>query len=168
MFKVEMLGLMKDMKMMLCIVEIVKGLWMVYVGVMVVCILGFYWVGMSGFDVICYGFLIMGLGGFLIYDVSFGYFDLLVIEVVVIGFMLIVGMNFGMFFFVVIGCLLWFYLYDLEVGWFFGVMLISILIVVIYIWKDGMYVEFDMVVCYVVFNFVLIVIIIGYVSVDFV
>jgi len=167
MFKAETPGPMKDAKMTPRIAETAKGLWLVYFGVSVACILGFHWAGMSWFDAICHGFSTMGLGGFSTHDASFGFFDSPAIEAVAILFMLIAGMNFGTLFLAVHGRSLRPYLHDPEAGWFIGVTLVSILIVAIYIWKDGVYAELDTAVRHVAFNLVSIATTTGYASVDF-
>ncbi|MBP5997051.1 MAG: TrkH family potassium uptake protein [Azonexus sp.] len=167
MFKAETPGPMKDAKMTPRIAETAKGLWLVYFGVSLACILGFHWAGMSWFDAICHGFSTMGLGGFSTHDASFGFFDSPAIEAVAILFMLIAGMNFGTLFLAVHGRSLRPYLHDPEAGWFIGVTLVSILIVAIYIWKDGVYAELDTAVRHVAFNLVSIATTTGYASVDF-
>jgi len=167
MFKAETPGPMKDAKMTPRIAETAKGLWLVYLGVSVACILGFRWAGMSWFDAICHAFSTMGLGGFSTHDASFGFFDSPAIEAVAIVFMLIAGMNFGTLFLAVHGRSLRPYLHDPEAGWFIGITLVSILIVAIYIWKDGVYAELDTAVRHVAFNLVSIATTTGYASVDF-
>ena len=167
MFKAETPGPMKDAKMTPRIAETAKGLWLVYLGVTVTCILGFQWAGMSWFDAICHGFSTMGLGGFSTHDASFGFFDSPAIEAVAILFMLIAGMNFGTLFLAVHGRSLRPYLHDPEAGWFIGVTLVSILVVAIYIWKDGVYAELDTAVRHVAFNLVSIATTTGYASVDY-
>ena len=167
MFKAETPGPMKDAKMTPRIAETAKGLWLVYLGVTVTCILGFQWAGMSWFDASCHGLSPMGLGGFSTHDASFGFFDSPAIEAVAILFMLIAGMNFGTLFLAVHGRSLRPYLHDPEAGWFIGVTLVSILVVAIYIWKDGVYAELDTAVRHVAFNLVSIATTTGYASVDY-
>lgn len=167
MFKAETPGPMKDAKMTPRIAETAKGLWMVYLGVSVACILGFHWAGMSWFDAVCHAFSTMGLGGFSTHDASFGYFDSPAIEAVAITFMLIAGMNFGTLFLSVSGRSLRPYLSDPEAGWFIGITLISILIVATYIWKDGIYPEMDTALRHTAFNLVSIATTTGYASVDY-
>jgi trk system potassium uptake protein TrkH len=167
MFKAETPGPMKDAKLTPRIAETAKGLWLVYFGVSLVCILSYRWAGMNWFDAICHGFSTMGLGGFSTHDASFGYFDSSAIEVVAIVFMLIAGMNFGTLFLSVSGRSLRPYLRDPEAGWFLGVTLLSILVVAIYIWKDGAYADLNVAVRHVAFNLVSIATTTGYASVDF-
>ena len=95
MFKAETPGPMKDAKMTPRIAETAKGLWLVYVGVSIACIVSYHWAGMSWFDAVCHGFSTMGLGGFSTHDASFGFFNSPAVEFVAIVFMLIAGMNFG-------------------------------------------------------------------------
>lgn len=167
MFKAETPGPMKDSKMTPRIAETAKGLWLVYLGVSIACALGYRWAGMSWFDAICHMFSTMGLGGFSTHDASFGYFDSPAIEAVSIVFMLIAGMNFGTLFLAVSGRSLRPYFSDPEAGWFIGVTLFSILVVAMYIWKDGLYVEFDTALRHAAFNVVSIATTTGYASVDF-
>ena len=53
--------------------------------------------------------------------------------------MLIAGMNFGTLFLAVRGRSLRPYLADPEAGWFMAVCGVSVLVVALYIWKDGSY-----------------------------
>ena len=167
MFKAETPGPMKDAKMTPRIAETAKGLWLVYLGVSVACILGFRLAGMSWFDAVCHAFSTMGLGGFSTHDASFGFFDSPAIEAVAIVFMLIAGMNFGTLFLAVSGRSLRPYLSDPEAGWFIGVTLLSILVIAIYIWKDGIYADMDTALRHTAFNLVSIATTTGYASVDY-
>ncbi len=167
MFKAETPGPMKDSKMTPRIAETAKGLWLVYLGVTVACILSYRWAGMEWFDAFCQAFSTMGLGGFSTHDASFGFFDSPEIEFVAIVFMLIAGMNFGTLFLAVIGRSVRPYLRDPEAGWFIGVTLFSIFMVAMYIWKDGVYAEFETALRHAAFNVVSIATTTGYASVDY-
>jgi len=167
MFKAETPGPMKDSKMTPRIAETAKGLWLVYLGVSIACIVGYRWAGMTWFDAVCHGFSTMGLGGFSTHDASFGYFDSPAIEFVAIVFMFIAGMNFGTLFLAVSGRSLRPYLHDPEAGWFVGICFISIFFVAIYIWKDGMYADLDTAVRHTAFNLMSIATTTGFASVDF-
>ncbi|QRM18241.1 TrkH family potassium uptake protein [Dechloromonas sp. TW-R-39-2] len=167
MFKAETPGPMKDAKMTPRIAETAKGLWLVYLGVTVACCLSFRLAGMNWFDAVCHTFSTMGLGGFSTHDASFGYFDSPAIEAVAIVFMLIAGMNFGTLFLAVSGRSLRPYLQDPEAGWFIGVTLVSIFVVAVYIWKDGIYADLDTAMRHAAFNLVSIATTTGFASVDF-
>ena len=167
MFKAETPGPMKDAKMTPRIAETAKGLWLVYLGVTVACLLAYKWAGMDWFDAFCHTFSTMGLGGFSTHDASFGHFDSPAIEAVAIVFMLIAGMNFGTLFLSVSGRSLRPYLHDPEAGWFIAVTVASIFVVAMYIWKDGMYAEFETALRHAAFNVASIATTTGYASVDF-
>jgi trk system potassium uptake protein TrkH len=167
MFKAETPGPMKDAKMTPRIAETAKGLWVVYVVVTIACIGAYKWAGMDWFDAVCHGFSTMGLGGFSTHDASFGYFDSQAIEAVAIAFMLIAGMNFGTLFLAVSGRSLRPYLHDPEAGWFVAVTFVSIFVVAMYIWKDGIYGEFDTALRHSAFNVLSIATTTGYASVDY-
>ena len=167
MFKAETPGPMKDSKMTPRIAETAKGLWLVYVVVSIACILAYRWAGMSWFDAVCHGFSTMGLGGFSTHDASFGYFDSPTIEMICVAFMLIAGMNFGTLFLAVSRRSLRPYWRDPEAGWFVGVCLLSIVMVAIYIWKDGAYPDVETALRHAAFNVVSIATTTGYASVDY-
>ena len=149
------------------IAETAKGLWLVYVGVSIACAISYRVAGMSWFDAVCHMFSTMGLGGFSTHDASFGFFNSPAIEAVCIVFMLIAGMNFGTLFLAVSGRSLRPYFHDPEAGWFIGVTLLSILVVAMYIWKDGVYPEFETALRHSAFNLVSIATTTGYASVDY-
>lgn len=149
------------------IAETAKGLWLVYLGVSVACAVSYHVAGMNWFDAICHTFSTMGLGGFSTHDASFGHFNSPAIEMVAIVFMLIAGMNFGTLFLSVSGRSLRPYLQDPEAGWFIGVTLISIFVVAVYIWKDGIYADLDTAMRHAAFNLISIATTTGFASVDY-
>jgi trk system potassium uptake protein TrkH len=167
MFKAETPGPMKDAKMTPRIAETAKGLWLVYLGVTVACCLSFRLAGMNWFDAVCHTFSTMGLGGFSTHDACFRYFDSPAFEAVAFVFILIAGLNFGTLFLAVSGRSLRPYLQDPEAGWFIGVTLVSIFVVAVYIWKDGIYADLDTAMRHAAFNLVSIATTTGFASVDF-
>ncbi|MEF8718400.1 MAG: potassium transporter TrkG [Candidatus Accumulibacter necessarius] len=95
MFKAETLGPMKDSKLTPRMAQTAKGLWVVYAGITVLCILAYHWAGMTWFDAVVHAFSTIGLGGFSTHDACFGFCNSPAIEAVSILFMLIAGMNFA-------------------------------------------------------------------------
>ena len=126
MFKAETPGPMKDSKMTPRIAETAKGLWGVYAGFSLCCMLAYHWAGMPWLDAIMHTFSTMGLGGFSSHDASFGYFNSVAIESVAIVFMLIAGMNFATHFIALSGRSLRAYRVDPEAGWYLAVTLGSV------------------------------------------
>ncbi|HCA28032.1 MAG TPA: potassium transporter Trk, partial [Betaproteobacteria bacterium] len=94
-YKAETPGPMKDAQLTPRITETAKNLWLIYFGITLACIGALKWAGMSWFDAICHAFAAMSLGGFSTHDASIGYFHSPRIEVVLIIFMLIAGINFA-------------------------------------------------------------------------
>lgn len=160
---VEMLGLFKDNKMCLCIVEMVKMLWFIYVLLMVVCVLVLWFVGMFVFDVIGYSFFIIVIGGFLMYDVSVGYFDSFIINIIIVIFLLIFGCNYGLYFFLLSGCSLKVYWCDLEFCMFIGVQLMLVVICMLVLWFYNIYDLVLIMLNQVFFQVVLMVIMVGFI-----
>ena len=167
MFKAETPGPMKDAKMTPRIAETAKGLWAVYVIVSLLCIVSYHLAGMDWFDAFCHGFSTMGLGGFSTHDASFGYFNSPAIEAVGITFMVIAGMNFGTLFLAVHARSIKPYLLDPEAVWFVGICLVSVIIIGIYIWKDGAYADMTTALRHAAFNVISIATTTGYASVDY-
>ncbi|MEK7361347.1 MAG: potassium transporter TrkG [Pseudomonadota bacterium] len=94
-YKAETPGPMKDTKLTPRIAETAKGLWLVYLGITVACILCYRLAGMTWLDAMMHAFTTMGLGGFSSHDASYGYWNSPAIEAVAIYFMLLAGINFG-------------------------------------------------------------------------
>ncbi len=97
-YRVETPGPMKDNKLTPRITETAKALWLVYLGITVICALAYWLAGMSAFDAIGHAYSTVAIGGFSTHDASIGYFDSVLIESVCLIFMLISGVNFGLHF----------------------------------------------------------------------
>lgn len=167
MFKAEAPGPMKDSQLTPRMTETAKGLWVIYAGISVACILSFHFAGMNWLDAFVHGFSVMGLGGFSSHDASFGYFDSPLLEGIAIVFMLVAGMNFATHFLAVHGRSLRPYRNDPEAGWFLLVTLGSVLGIAIFIWFSGVYPEFSTALRHTAFNLVSIATTTGLASVDY-
>ncbi len=167
MFMAETPGPMKDSQLTPRMTQTAKGLWAVYAGVTVLCILSLRWAGMTWFDAVMHAFSTMGLGGFSSHDASFGYWNSPLIEAVVIVFMLAAGMNFATMFLALHGRSFQPYLRDPEARWFLGVTLASVLGIAIYLWAQGTYPEFLTALRHSAFNVVSIATTTGFASVDY-
>jgi len=97
-YKAETPGPLKDAKLTPRIAETARGLWVVYVGLSVMCMLAYRAAGMSWADAFMHMCSTMGLGGFSSHDASFGYWSSASIEAVAIVFMVIAGINFARYF----------------------------------------------------------------------
>ena len=166
-YKAETPGPMKDAKLTPRITETAKGLWLVYAGITLACILALRLAGMSWFDAICHSFSTMGLGGFSTHDASFGFFDSPLIESVTIVFMLIAGINFATHFQACRGRSARPYRADPEAGMFVLITLASCVMIACYLWAQGVYPGFMAALRYASFNTVSIATTTGFSSTDF-
>lgn len=74
------------------------ALWWIYAGLTAVCGALFLVAGMSPYDAICHAFSTLGTGGFSTRTASVGGFHNPAIEWITIVFMLLAGMNFGLYY----------------------------------------------------------------------
>ena len=94
-FKLEVPGPVAD-KIKPRLRETAKMLWMVYVGITLINIIALVLVGMPIFDSICHAFTIMPTGGFSIKNASIAFYDNYMIEIVIMFFMFVAGVNFSL------------------------------------------------------------------------
>lgn len=97
-YRAETPGPMKDTKLTPRITETAKALWYIYLGLTVACALGYWAAGMTLFDAIGHAFSTVAIGGFSTHDLSMGYFNSAVIEVIAVVFMFLAGINFALHF----------------------------------------------------------------------
>ena len=97
-YRAETPGPLKDTKLTPRITETAKALWLIYLGITVLCALSYWLGGMRMFDAVGHAFSTVAIGGFSTHDQSFAYFDNPTLEVVAIFFMIIAGMNFALHF----------------------------------------------------------------------
>ncbi|MBN2886642.1 MAG: potassium transporter, partial [Chromatiaceae bacterium] len=99
-YRAEMPGPMKDTKLTPRITETAKALWYIYLWITVACALAYWAAGMNLFDAVGHAFSTVAIGGFSTHDLSMGYFQSTLIELIAVAFMLIAGMNFALHFMV--------------------------------------------------------------------
>lgn len=95
-FRAEATGPGRETKLTPRIAGTAKALWLVYLGLNVLCALAYWAAGMSLFDAVCHALSTVATAGFSTHDASFGYWNNPMIEVVAIVFMLVGGINFGL------------------------------------------------------------------------
>jgi trk system potassium uptake protein TrkH len=158
---------MKDAKLTPRITETAKGLWLVYAGITLVCILAYRVAGMNWFDAITHAFATMGLGGFSTHDASYGFFDSPLIEGVTIAFMLIAGINFATHFQAFRERSGRPYRVDPEAGTFVFLTLSSCVMLAYYLWASGVYPDFTTALRFASFNTVSIATTTGFANTDY-
>lgn len=78
--------------------ETARLLWIMYLGLTVAQIIALKLCGMSLFDSVCHTFATLATGGFSTHSASIGYFDSVAVDVVIIVFMILAGVNFGLYY----------------------------------------------------------------------
>lgn len=166
-YKAETPGPMKDSKLTPRITETAKGLYGVYLGISVACVVCYRLAGMNWFDAFCHTFATMSLGGFSTHDASFGYFNSVAIELVAVVFMLLSGINFAVHF------MAWRrksfapYLASSEAKWYLAMTLAVAAIVSIYLYHVKVYETFAEALRFGLFNAVSIVTTTGFANTDY-
>ena len=74
--------------------ELSARVWLIYAGLTFICFLGLYILGMSPFNAICHSFTCVSTAGFSTEDSSIGYFNNPAIEIWIMIFMVLGGINF--------------------------------------------------------------------------
>ncbi len=166
-FKAETPGPMKDSALTPRIAETARNLWIVYVGITMMCIAALKWAGMDWLDAVCHSFSAMGLGGFSTHDASIGYFNSPLIEFVLMVFMLIAVMNFAVHFLALRGKTLSVYRTDPEAIPTLILILSSCVIVAFCLWSWNIYPDFWVALRHASFNLISIATSSGYSSVDY-
>jgi trk system potassium uptake protein TrkH len=167
MFKAETPGPMKDSQLTPRMAQTAKGLWVVYAGITLACVLSLHWAGMTWFDAVMHAFTTMGLGGFSSHDASFGFWDSPAIEAVTIVFMLLAGMNFATHFVALHARSFKPYRLDPEAGWFLVATLGSVVGIALYLFFTGTYADFGTALRFSAFNVVSIATTTGFANTDF-
>jgi len=166
-FKAETAGPMKDQKLTPRIAETARGLWGVYFGLALACTLGFRWAGMTWSDAFMHMCATMGLGGFSSHDQSFGFWNSPAIEAVAVLFMMLSGVNFGLYFVALKRRSLRVLWGNAEARAFVVVMVASVLFVAAYLQVHGTYPSFAEALRHSMFNLVSIATTTGFASVDY-
>jgi trk system potassium uptake protein TrkH len=165
--RAETPGPMKDTRLAPRIVETAKGLWLVYAGMTLACVLGFKAVGMSWFDAVVHSFSTLSLGGFSSHDASFAHFNSPAIEATAVLFMTIGGINFGTHFLAFRKVSLAPYRSDPETGAYLALLAVSVLGIAYFLLANHVYPSFWTALRHSAFNVVSMATTTGFVSADF-
>ena len=138
-YKAEATGPMKDDKLAPRIAHTARLLFSVYVALTIACAAAFWLAGMNGFDAITHSFASVGTGGFGNYDANIAYFNSLAIECIAMAGMLAGAVNFGLHFVVWRSKSTALYLQDQEFRTFFGVIIVSIILVTATLYLENEY-----------------------------
>jgi trk system potassium uptake protein TrkH len=136
-FRAETTGPQKDSKLTPRIAETAKALWMVYVGLNVVCALAYWAGGMDLFDAITHAMATIATGGFSTHDASFGYWDSALLDGLATVFMFLGGVNFGLHWYAWRRATIGHYGADSELRTFLRITVAVTLLVAAALWAGG-------------------------------
>ena len=97
-YRAETPGPLKDSKLTPRIAETAKALWLIYLGITVLCALAYWLGGMTLFDAIGHAFSTIAIGGMSTHDSGFAWFDSPTLEAIATFFMVVAGINFAIHF----------------------------------------------------------------------
>ena len=167
MFKAETPGPMKETSLTPRIAETAKGLWRVYLLLTIACGLSLWHFGMEPWDAMMHAFSVMGLGGFSSKDASLGHFNSLEIELTVMFFALLSGINYATHFLALRGRSIKPYRQDPEVPYFLGALTVSILALALYLLMLGVFGSFGESLRYVAFHSISLATSLGFATTDY-
>lgn len=138
-YRAEIPGPVKDTKLTPRITETAKALMLVYTGLTIVCVLAYWFAGMTFFDAVAHAFSTVAIGGFSTHDTSMAYFDNPAIVWLAILFMFVAGINFALHFFAWHSRSIKQYLLDPEFRFYTICILLGVAITVSYLIHTGTY-----------------------------
>lgn len=138
-FRAETTGPSRDSKLTPRIAGTAKALWLVYLGLTLLCALSFWIAGMDLFDAICHAMSTVSTGGFSTYDAGFEYWRSPLLEYVAIVFMLLGGINFALHFAAWRSASMSAYYGDSELRAFLRIAALASVVIAAVIWLGGDY-----------------------------
>ena len=97
-YRAETPGPLKDSKLTPRITETAKALWLIYLGITILCALAYWLGGMTMFDAVGHAFSTVAIGGMSTHDAGFTWFNSPTLEIIATVFMVIAGINFAIHF----------------------------------------------------------------------
>ncbi|MEM1243303.1 MAG: TrkH family potassium uptake protein [Pseudomonadota bacterium] len=127
-YRAEIPGPIKESKLTPRITETAKTLWLIYIGLTILCALCYWIAGMTFFDALGESFTTVATGGFTMHDNSFAYYHNPGIEIIAIVFMLLGATNFSLHFLVLNNKKFSAYWKDIEFKFFRYILLVVTII----------------------------------------
>ncbi|HEI8865465.1 TrkH family potassium uptake protein [Serratia sp. AKBS12] len=138
-YQSEMPGPFKEERLTPRLADTSKNLWLIYLALGLLCTVAFHFAGMPWFDALCHGLSTVSLGGFSTRNESLGYFDSSAVEMVGGIFSILAAVNFTLYF-VAVGRRSFRPLYrNPELRFFLLILSIVVAIVVVELYRAGMY-----------------------------
>ena len=127
-YKTEIPGAMGEQKLTPRIKETAQVLWLIYLGLTVLCAILYYLGGMGSFDAVSHAMSTVAIGGFSTHNDSIGHFNSIAIETICIVFMLLSAFSFTLHYFAVFKKKPLKYFYDPEIRFFMSILAIIFII----------------------------------------
>jgi Trk-type K+ transport systems, membrane components len=127
-YKTEVPGAMGEQRLTPRIKETAQALWIIYLGLTLVCGFLYYINGMSAFDAISHAMSTVAIGGFSTHDESIGFFNSISIELICMTFMLLSAFSFALHYFALYKKRPLKYIFDPEFRFFLTFILLIFLI----------------------------------------
>ena len=152
--KAEVPTPMKESSLTPRITETAKGLWVTYLILTVACAVSLWFAGLDGWEALIHAFTVAGLGGFSSKDASLGFFNNHTVELVVIGFALLSGLNFATHYIALARRSLRPYFADPEIPFYFGTLALSVAVLTAFLMNVNAHADFYSTLRYVSFHVV--------------
>ncbi len=127
-YKTEIPGAMGEQKLTPRIKETAQVLWLIYLGLTILCAILYYLGGMGSFDAVSHAMSTVAIGGFSTHNDSIGHFNSIAIETICIAFMLLSAFSFTLHYFAVFKKKPLKYFYDPEIRFFMSILAIIFII----------------------------------------
>ena len=141
-FKAESTGPVKDNKLTPRIAETARTLWIVYLGLNVLCALAYWFGGMDLFDAVNHAMATIATGGFSTHDASFGHWNSGLLDGIATVFMLLGGVSFSLHWYAWRAATVSHYQASSEVRAYFGILAGFSLLVAVFLWTAGTFGSF--------------------------
>jgi len=138
-YRAEATGPVKESRLTPRIAETAKALWLIYIGLTVVCAAAYWAAGMSLFDAVTHSFSTIATAGFSTHDASIGYFDSALIDWLVVIFLFVASLNFGLHFLALRRASAQVYVRDPELKLFALLLLLVSVIIALLLWRQQVY-----------------------------
>ncbi len=166
-FKAETPGPIRENKLTPRIKETAKGLWYIYLGLTVACALALWLAGMTPFDALIHSFTSVATAGFSTHDASIAYFNSPAIEMIMVVFMFLGGINFALHFLSFRNRNFRLYWRDTEFRVYLSIIAAVTVFVTLYLYISGTYSTLTESLRYAVFQVTSMATTSGFVSADF-
>ena len=137
-YKTEVPGAMGEQRLTPRIKETAQALWIIYLGLTLICGFLYYISGMSAFDAVSHAMSTVAIGGFSTHNESIGFFNSISIELICMSFMLLSAFSFALHYFALYKKKPLKYVFDPELKFFvFFLLLIFLIALIISVFASG-------------------------------